>query len=72
VVLAVGAVTAALVAAVAVCAFLVLRTMGSLKTLRASLNGFRAELEPLAQEVIALAEEAASRAEGLAASRARK
>jgi hypothetical protein len=69
VVFAVGAVAAAFVAAVAVCAFLVLRTVGSLKKLKASLNEFRTEAEPLAREVIALAEEAASRAEGLAAAR---
>jgi len=72
VVLAVGAVAAAFVAAVSVCAFLVLRTVGNLKKLKASLNEFRAEAEPLAREVVALAEEAASRAEGLAASRGGK
>ena len=71
-VLAVVAVTAAFVAAVSVCAFLVLRTVGNLKQLKASLNEFRAEAEPLAREVVALAEEAASRAEGLAASRGGK
>ncbi len=71
-VLAVGAVAAAFVAAVSVCAFLVLRTVGNLKKLKASLNEFRAEAEPLAREVVALAEEAASRAEGLAASRGGK
>ena len=60
---------AAFVAAVAVCVFLVLRAVGSLKELKASLNEFRAEAEPLAREVIALAEEAASRAEGLAAAK---
>jgi hypothetical protein len=65
-------VAAAFVAAVAVCAFFVLRTVGSLKKLRASLDAFRAEAEPLAREVIALAEEAASRAEGLAGSRAKQ
>jgi hypothetical protein len=65
-------VAAAFVAAVAVCVFLVLRTVGSLKALKASLNEFRTEVEPLAREVIALAEEAASRAEGLAASRGGK
>jgi hypothetical protein len=69
VVLAVGAVAAAFVAAVAVCAFLVLRTAGSLKALKAGLDGFRAEAEPLAREVVALAEEAASRAQGLVAAR---
>jgi hypothetical protein len=69
VVLAVGAVAAAFVAAVSVCAFLVLRTVGNLKQLKASVNEFRAEAEPLAREVIALAEEAASRAQGLAESR---
>ena len=68
-VLAVGAVTAAFVAVVSVCAFLVLRTVGTLKRLLASVKDFRAEAEPLAREVIALAEEAASRAQGLAASR---
>ena len=66
VVLAVGAVAAAFVAAVSVCAFLVLRTVGNLKQLKASVNEFRGEAEPLAREVVALAEEAASRAEGLA------
>ena len=65
-VLAVGAVAAAFVAAVSACAFLVLRTVGNLKRLKASVNEFRAEAEPLAREVVALAEEAASRAEGLA------
>jgi hypothetical protein len=70
VVLAVGAVAAAFVAAVSVCAFLVLRTVGNLKQLKASINEFRAEAEPLAREVVALAEEAASRAQGLAESRA--
>lgn len=70
-VLAVGAVAAAFVAAVSVCAYLVLRTVSNLKTLKASVNEFRAEAEPLAREVVALAEEAASRAEGLA-SRGRK
>ena len=60
---------AALVAAVSVCAFLVLRTVGTLKRLKASVDEFRAEAEPLAREVIALAEEAATRAQGLAASR---
>jgi hypothetical protein len=69
VVLAVGAVAAAFVAAVSVCAFLVLRTVGNLKQLKASVNEFRAEAEPLAREVVALAEEAASRAQGLAESR---
>ncbi|HEY2668688.1 MAG TPA: hypothetical protein VGK51_17795 [Actinomycetota bacterium] len=69
-VLAVGAVAAAFVAAVSVCAFLVLRTVGNLKQLKASINEFRAEAEPLAREVVALAEEAASRAQGLAESRA--
>jgi hypothetical protein len=72
VVLAVVAVTAAFVAAVSVCAFLVLRTIGNLKKLKASVNEFRAEAEPLAREVVALAEEAAARAEGLAASRGGK
>ena len=72
VVLAVGAVAAAFVAAVSVCAFLVLRTVGNLKRLKASVNEFRAEAEPLAREVVALAEEAASRAQGLAASRGKK
>ena len=72
VVLAVGAVAAAFVAAVSVCAFLVLRTVGNLKRLKASVNEFRAEAEPLAREVVALAEEAASRAEGLAGSRGGK
>lgn len=70
-VLAIVAVAAAFVAAVAVCAFFVLRTVGSLKKLKSSLNEFRAEAEPLAQEVIALAEEAASRAEGLTAHRSK-
>lgn len=69
-VLAVGAVAAAFVAAVSVCAFLVLRTVGNLTQLKASVNEFRAEAEPLAREVVALAEEAASRAQGLAESRA--
>jgi len=55
VVLAVGAVAAAFVAAVSVCAFLVLRTVGNLKQLKASVNEFRAEAEPLAREVVALA-----------------
>ncbi len=71
-VLAVGAVAAALVAAVAVCAFVVLRIIGSVKKLKVSLNEFRAEVEPLALEVVALAEEAASRAQGLAAAGAAK
>ena len=66
-VFAVGAVAAALVAAVAVCVFLVLRTVGSLKRLKASLDGFRGEVEPVAREVIELAEEAATRAQGLTA-----
>ena len=68
-VFAVGAVAAAFVAVVAVFGYLVLRTIGSLKTLKAGIGEFQSEAEPLAREVIALAEEAATRAEGLAATR---
>ena len=68
-VFAVGAVAAAFVAVVAVFGYLVLRTVGSLKSLRDSIGQFRSEAEPLAREVIALAEEASTRAQGLAASR---
>jgi hypothetical protein len=69
VVFAVGAVAAAFVAVVAVFGYLVLRTVGSLESLKDSVGQFRSEAEPLAREVIALAEEAAARAQGLAASR---
>ena len=62
---AVLAVAAALVAAVSVLAFLALRTIGILKTLRAGLDDFRREAEPLVREVAALSEEAATRAQGL-------
>jgi hypothetical protein len=65
VVFAVGAVAAALVAAVSVCVFQVLRTIGSLRRLKVGLDQFRREAEPLAREVVALAEEAATRAQGL-------
>ena len=64
-VFAVGAVAAALVAAVSVCVFQVLRTIGSLRRLKVGLDQFRREAEPLAREVVALAEEAATRAQGL-------
>jgi len=69
VVFAVGAVAAAFVAVVAVFGYLVLRTVGSLTSLRDSIGQFRSEAEPLAREVIALAEEAATRAQGLGARR---
>ena len=64
-VFAVGAVAATLVAAVSVCVFQVLRTIGTLRSLKAGLDQFRGEAEPLAREVAALAEEAATRAQGL-------
>jgi hypothetical protein len=63
---AVGAVAAALVAAVSVCVFQVLRTIGILRKMKAGLLQFRREVEPLAREVVALAEEAATRAQGFA------
>ncbi|HMC08991.1 MAG TPA: hypothetical protein VKL22_06710 [Actinomycetota bacterium] len=66
-VFAVGAVAAALVAAVSVCVFQVLRTIGTLRGLKTGLDQFRGEAEPLAREVVALAEEAATRAQGLSA-----
>jgi hypothetical protein len=61
----VGAVAAALVAALSVCVVQVLRTVGTLRRLKAGLEQFRREAEPLAREVVALAEEAATRAQGL-------
>ena len=66
-VFAVGAVAATLVAAVSVCVFQVLRTIGTLRGLKTGLDQFRGEAEPLAREVVALAEEAATRAQGLSA-----
>jgi hypothetical protein len=63
--LAVGAVAAALVAAVAVLAFLLVRTLGSLRALKAGLTEFRTEAEPLAREVATMAERAAARAGAL-------
>lgn len=68
-VFAVGAVAAAFVAVVAVFGYLVLRTVGSLTSLKDSIGQLRSEAEPLAREVIALAEEAATRAQGFAGSR---
>ena len=68
---AAGVVAAALVAAVAILAFLLARTVGGLKTLKKSLDAFRGEAEPAAREILRLAEQAASRAEGLQAGIAR-
>lgn len=64
---AVGVVTAALVAAVAILLFLLARTLGGLRTLKRSLDGFRGEAEPAAREILRLAEQAASRAQGMQA-----
>jgi methyl coenzyme M reductase beta subunit len=67
--LLVAAVAAALAAALFVCIFQVLRAVGMIKKLRASLEEFRGEAEPIAQAVVEVAEEIATRAEGLAGRR---
>lgn len=64
---AVGAVAAAVVAALAVLGFLLLRTLGTLRAVKASVGQFRQEAEPLAREVVAMAEHVAARAGRLTA-----
>lgn len=63
--LAVGAVAAALVAAVSVLVFSLLRTLSGLRALKTALDRFRTEAEPLARQVVEVAGEAASRAQSV-------
>ena len=65
--LAVGVVAAAMVAAVAALTFLLLRTLGSLRTLKSTLTQFRTEAEPLARDVAGMAGQVASRVDRLRA-----